>query len=202
MKLGLSLLVGLLMLLNTACAAGKGRVKLDTNTTSPVVDGDATGLVEGCGNQPIVGFTYCRVSEGDNAGQSISFIGPPAVCNQPEGCVFVKVVSNNGQVVWGGVIPKKQTRVSVPWSTLLSSPTFEIGHRGFWTFREDVYWLDPDGKERVSTSQGDIILRAYRKEYVPLNNVEQDPNFVWQWTEGDFLYKVTSSLRAFIKKVK
>lgn len=190
------------MIPNISCAAAKKVKRLDTNTASTVLDGDATGIVEGCGNQPIIGFTYCRVTEGDNASQSIYFMGPPARCDRKEGCVFIKLWNNSGQLVWGDVIPKGSTRVGVPWKVLLSSPTFEIGHRGFWTWNTEVYFKGPDGRERVSKSQGDIVLRAYRKGYAPLHNVEFDPSFVWSWTEGDYLYKMTSGLRAFVKKVK
>ncbi len=191
-----------LILCNVACAAAK-RVRLDVNTQSTVLDGDATGLIEACGNQPIVGFTYCRVSEGDSAGQSISFIGPPAKCNQEKGCVFIKVWNNQSQLIWGDVIPEKQTRISVPWKTLLGgNPKFELGNRGFWTWNMQVYYIDPDGRERISTAQGDIVLRVYRKDYLPLHEVENDANFIWSWIEGSYLYRMTSGLRAYIKKVQ
>lgn len=193
------------MIINTACAGGKHRVRLDTNTRSTVLDGDATGIIEGCGNQPIVGFTYCRQQEGDNAGTSLSFVGPPAKCDEkihPDGCVFIKVWDNQSNLVGGGMIPKKETRLNIPWSKLLSSPHFQLGSRGFWTWNVQVYFLDPDGREQVSNAQGDIILRVYRKGYLPLHQVEDDPNFVWEWLDGDFLYKMTSGLRAFVKRVK
>lgn len=191
-----------LILCNTACAMSKGRVALDPVTPSSILDSDATGLVEGCGNQPIVGFTYCRVQEGQNANQQIWFIGPPAVCDQKEGCVFIKVWNNQGQLVWGGSIEKGKTRVPVNWNTLVSSPTFEVSHRGFWTWNMEVFWKDPDGRRRTSSAQGDIVLRVYRNGYLPLHEVSSDPAFVWSWSEGGFLYRMTSGLRAFIKKVR
>lgn len=191
-----------LIVCNSACAGGKGRVKIDPVTQSTVLDGDATGMVEACGSQPIVGFTYCRVQEGDNAGQFVSFIGPPAKCNQEASCVFIKVWNNQGQLIWGGSIPKKETRVNVTWKTLLGRDQFQISDRGFWTWNTQVFWLDPDGRERESSSQGDIVLRAYRKGYLPLNDVQTDSNFVWRWIEGNFLYQMTSGLRGSIQRVK
>jgi hypothetical protein len=193
--------LGLLLLCHaaTACAASRGRVQPDPVTASTVLDGDATGLVEGCGNQPIVGFTYCRAQEGTAANQSIWFIGPPAKCEQAEACVFIKVWDGQGQLVWGGSIPKGQTRVGVPWVKLLSGPVFELAHRGFWTWNMQVYWLDPEGKERVATSQGDIVVRVYRKGYLPLNEVASDPNFVWSWYDGKCEYRLTAGLRAYVK---
>jgi hypothetical protein len=191
-----------LLLSNTGCAMGRGRVATDPVTQSTVLDGDATSLIEGCGNQPIVGFTYCRMEEGSTSDQTLWFIGPPAKCDQKEACVYIKVWNNQGVLVWGGSIPKGNTRVGVSWTTLLSAPQFQVNNRGFFTFNTQVFWKDLDGKERVSTSQGDIILRVYRHGYLPLNEVVSDSNFVWTWTEGSYLYRMTSSLRAFVKKVK
>lgn len=189
-----------LSLCNSACVSH--RVSLDPVTQSSINDGDATGIVEGCGNQPIVGFNYCRVSEGDASDQSITFIGPPAVCNQKDSCVFVKIWNNQGQLAAGVSIPKGSTRVQIPWKTLLAAPTFEVNSRGLWSWNTQVFYLGPDGKERSSTSQGDIVLRVYKKGYVDLHASETDPAYVWSWVMGEFQYKMTASLRAFIKKVQ
>jgi hypothetical protein len=203
MKLLLTCLVFISAISNVACAAGRKRVPIDPVTPSTVIDNDTTGLVQACGNQPIVGFTYCRVQEGDNSGQSISFLGPPAKCNQEDSCVFIKVWNQQSQLIWGGSIPKDQTSVKVPWKVLLSGrDQFQLGDRGFWTFNTQVFWLDPDGRERTSTSQGDILLRVYRKGYLPLHEVREDPNFVWEWHDGGFLYRMTSGLRAYIERKK
>lgn len=201
-KIVLHACVTFAILCHVACAAGKGRVRPDPVTPSTVLDGDATGLVEGCGNQPIVGFTYCRVQEGDNSSQVVWFIGPPSECDQKDSCVFFKAWDNQGQLVWGGSIPKGRTRVAVSWKTLLSSPTFELGHRGFWTWNIQVFWKDPDGKERISTAQGDIVLRVYRNGYLPLHEVLDDPSYVWTWNDHNYLYRMTSGLRAFIRKLR
>lgn len=179
-----------------AAAMGKKAPALDPVTQSTVLDGDATGLVEGCGQQPIVGFTYCRMQEGTTADKSVWFIGPPADCDK-DSCVFIKVWNNQGQLVWGGSIPKKGTRIEVPWKTLLGRDTFEKAARGFWTFNTQVFWKDAEGHERDSTSQGDIVLRVYGATYVPLSSVTDDPNYYWVWTEGKRIYKMTTGLRAF-----
>ena len=193
-------LLGVILALipTSACAASK-RLKIDPVTPSTVLDGDATGLVQACGHQPIVGFTYCRLQEGDNAGQTIAFIGPPAKCKREDSCVFFKVWNQQGQLVFGGSLPKGTTSINVAWKTLLSGrDQFQINDRGFWTFNTEVFWIDPDGRERTSTSQGDIVLRIYKKGYLPLNGVREDPSFVWEWTNNEFIYKMTSSLRAYI----
>lgn len=187
-----------LLLPNIAFGFAKKAVDPDAVTKSTILNGDATSMVEGCGQQPIVGFTYCRVTEGDTAAQGLWFIGPPAECNRDQ-CVFIKVYNEQGQVAWGGAIPKGHTRVFVPWSTLVSRATFQVGDRGFWSFNTQVFWLDSNQKENSSTSQGDILLRIYSKGYIPLNAVKDDPNFAWEWSEGGHTYKVTAGLRAYIK---
>lgn len=186
---------------NVSCAANKGRVALDPVTSSTVLDGDATAIVEGCEQQPIVGFTYCRFQEGESAYKFLWFIGPPSKCDR-EACVYIKVWNGEGNLVWGGSIPKDKTRVSVSWKTLLSAPTFDSGKRGFWTFNEQVYWKDPDGRERVSTAQGDIVVRVYRSGYLPLDKVANDPSYVWKWYDNGFFYQMTSGLRAFVKRTR
>jgi hypothetical protein len=182
---------------SVACAFGKKRtVALDPVTSSSVLDGDATGLAEIAGCPSGVGFAYCREAEGAAADRSIAFIGPPAQCDR-EACVFVKVFDNQGRLVWGGSIPKGQTRVSVPWATLLGSPTFEFNYRGFWSFTTTVYFVGPDKRERETVSLGDIVLRVFRKGYAPLQGVADDPAFVWHWAEADRAYKATAGLRAW-----
>lgn len=193
-------LLGLsLALSGSACAAGRGRVALDPVTQSTAQDGDASAIIEGCGHQPIVGFTYCRVEAGSSASQMLSFIGPPSKCDQAQGCVYFKVWDGSGQVVWGGSIPKGQTRVSVAWSALLSGASFQVNHRGTWTWNETVYWRDTDGRERISKAQGDLVLRVYQSGYIPLQEVGSDPAFVWTWVDGNCVYKMTSGLRAYVK---
>lgn len=190
--------VAFLAFLNLSCSTG--RVALDPVTSSTASDGDGTGIVEGCGNQPIVGFSYCRMSEGDNTSQKISFIGPPAKCNQKDACVFIKIWNNQNQLVAGPSIPKGKTRVDLSWQDLVQSPTFQVGMRGIWTWNTVVYYLGPDGKERRSVAQGDIVLRVYKKGYVDLHTIDDDPAYVWEWTEGSNSYKMTSGLRAVVKK--
>lgn len=190
-----------LLLTTQAFAFGSKRVTtLDPVTTSTLLDGDATGLAEGCGQQPSPLGMFCRQTEGDVAAKSIFFIGPPAKCDRDQ-CVFIKVWNTQGQLVFGDGIPKNQTRIEVPWKTLLGRDTFQLADRGYWTFNTTVYFIGPDGNERSAVSQGDIVMRVFRAGYVPLNAVENDPNFIWTWTEGGTLYKMTAGLRAFAKQV-
>lgn len=183
----------------SACAAVHDRVPLDPVTESTALDGDATGIVEGCGHQPQVGFTYCRVKEGDATDGQIYFLGPPSECDQKDSCSYIKVWDNTGVLIWGGSIPKGRTRIGVSWMKLLSSPIFQLSHRGFFTWNTEVYWKDPDGRERVSKAQGDIVVRVFKSSYLPLDQVGADPSFVWSWSEGHCTYKMTAGLRAYLK---
>lgn len=201
-RLSIALILGLCLVTGSEPVFAFARKKSVAPDPVPdaLVSGDATGLIEGCGAQPIVGFTYCRFVEGDAADQSVSFLGPPAQCSDPAACVFLKVFNQGGQVAWGGSIPKGQTRVSVPWKTLLGSDQFQVGARGFWSWTAEVLWIDPDGHDRRSLAQGDIVLRVYHKGYTPLDKVSADPAFVWTWSEGQYVYKMTAGLRAYVGK--
>lgn len=198
--LGIIVLTTLISTHAFAFGGKRTTVALDPVTPSTLLDGDATGLVEGCGSQPSPLGVFCRVVEGEVIGKSVFFIGPPAQCDRAA-CVFIKVWNNQGQLVYGESIPKGQTRVEALWKTLLGRETAAVGDRGFWTFNTTVIYKDPDGRERQATSQGDIVLRVFRKDYVPLHNVSDDPAFVWTWTDKGSLYRMTAGLRAFVKKV-
>ncbi len=192
--------MGLLLALDVHAFGGRKPIPVDP-VVDAVVAGDATGLVEGCGAQPIVGFTYCRVVEGDAAEQKLAFIGPPAKCAREDACVFVKVFTAGGQVAWGGMIKKGETRVEVPWKAVLGGERFEALHKGWWAWNVDVLWTDADGNERRSRAQGDLILRVFPKGYTPLDRVKDDPAFAWIWTDSGREYKMTTGLRAYTGKV-
>lgn len=205
---------GLIWFLTTPWALGcaRGRVTPDLVSESSAMDNDATVVIQGCGNQPIVGFTYCRVAEGDSTDDKIYFLGPPSRC-QREACVFMKVYDNQGTQVWGGSVPRGKTQIGVSWRELLSQSQglentqtsqayFDLSHRGFWSVNQLVYWRDKDGNERQSQAQGDIVLRIYKQSYTPLQEIADDPNFVWKYfmsyQKKDYLIKTTSSLRSYV----
>lgn len=190
---------------SSTLAFGKKKITPDP-TPTPILSGDATVLIEGCGNQTSVGFAYCRVREGDasDSVHAIQFLGPPAKCRREDGCVFFKVFDNRGQIVWGGSIPKGQTRVKAPWRSLLGCGhdgpecLFSALWRGTWAVNQTVYWVDDDGRDRESFATGDIVLRVFKSGYVPLHNSASDPFFAWTWSEGKKTYRITSNLRAFV----
>lgn len=183
-------------------AFGRKHITPDTNTDSSLVDGDATSLIEGCGQQPSPLGAFCRMEEGQVLdARALAFIGPPAQCDR-EACVYIKVWDPQGKLLWGDSIKKGQTRVSVKWPVLLGRDTVQAGDRGLYNWNTDVYWKDVDGKEHLTRSQGDLLLRVFKKGYLPLDQVRSDANFAWVWTEGGYIYKVTTGLRAFVGRAR
>lgn len=204
------------------CATG--RVAQDAVTESAVANNDSTAIIQGCGSQPSVGFAWCRKQEGDSTDDTLTFLAPPAKCNRPN-CAFIKIFDNQGDLVYGEPFPKEGSRLDVKWMTILSQKkdkiviqkndgapltppsqsvdVFNLSQRGFWSWNLEVYYIGEDGRERSSKAQGDIVLRVYKKNYVPLHAVSDDPNFSWEWTEknlfsADWDVKYTSSLRAYV----
>lgn len=180
----------------TAAQCSRG-IKPDL-AMAAVEGGDYTVLIEGCGNQVISGFTYCRMTEGDASSQVLTLIIPPAVCAQ-EACVFFKVFYPDSNISYGGSIPRGQTRVSIPWKDLIKKEKFEVGDRGIWGVRVEAHWVDTDGRERISVADGEIRMRVLRKEYQSLLNVKDDPNFVWDWTDNGRLIKATTGMRVYLE---
>ena len=62
----------------------------------------------------------------------------------------------------------------------------------------EVFWIDKEGRGRNSVAQGDVLLRVFRAGYIPLENVREDPNYVWKWHDNGYTYRMTTGLRAFV----
>jgi len=176
------------------CSSG---VKKDTGM-SALVAGDYTAPIEGCGNQLVPGYTYCRVTEGDASDQLLYLVGPPSECEGDGPCVFYKVFFPTGEPTLGGAFPRGETRVGILWSDLIKRSTFEKGDRGFWPFVLTIHWIDTDGRARETKSQGEIRLRVMSKTYTPLHNVMDDSNFVWAWVENKTRIRMTTGARTWV----
>lgn len=167
-----------------------------------ILANDYTALIEGCGHQVISGYTYCRKTEGAVADEDLVFVGPITNCNRTS-CVEFKVYGPDGSIVFGSSIPKKQTRKAIPWNALLKRDTFEIQDRGFWIYTYNVFWLDSDGNENMSVSEGEIRLRILKDNYTSLADVESDSNFAWQWKDkSGAIIKITTGMRTYVSKIK
>lgn len=202
---GFTILAAFLVIGASRCSHG---VRLDQAMAS--VEGeDYTALIEGCGNQLVPGYTYCRKTEGQQAAESLVFVAPPVKCleKDPETgadtgpCVTFKVYFPDGsKPAYGGSIPRGQTRASVPWNTILGKNSFELGDRGFWPYTYAIRYIGQDARERTAVSQGEIRMRVMKKDYVPLDNVSEDANFVWKWQDNGVPVRMTTGARTFVGK--
>lgn len=172
------------------------RVKLDESTALAVESNDYTAIISGCGNQPAVGYTYCRVAEGQpTEARSITVHVPPTACPEKE-CAQVRVFDINGQVIYSKMIPRGQTELSVSWKELTGSSVFAKNQRGFWQVVLNWKWIGPDGREGSSIAFGEMRLRVLSSGYLGLENSKEDPNFAWAWSAGKNQFRMTTAGRA------
>jgi len=196
------LLINLSCLFFLIACASCNSIKPD-EALAAVDAGDFTALVEGCGNQLVSGYTYCRMTEGEAANKKLWVVGPNTSCDR-DACVYYKFLDNRGEVVHGGSIPKGKERAPVLWADILGNPTFEINHNGFWGLIIEVFWNDKEG-ERKSVAHGEIRMRVHRaslngKSYKPLANVKDDANFVWEYDKDGVTVKMTTGMRTYVSK--
>lgn len=198
MRVILLTVLALLCLGASSCSTAK---LMPDSAIAAMDGGDATVIIEGCGSQPVVGYTYCRVGEGDTSLQSVRLHVPPAQCGQAP-CVTWKVFFPNGEPTLGGSVPQGQTSVEISWRDLVKKERFSIGDRGFWPILLEVHWVDRDGRERTSFAEGELRLRVMRQGYLPLHEVREDRAYSWQWASAGFVFKSTTGMRAFAGTVR
>lgn len=189
----------ILLIIFFSCAFGMGsKPPVLDKQMSAIAGGDFTAIIEGCGNQLIPGFTYCRITEGSSTDQNLYFVGPILDCNRPN-CIDFKIFGTRGEVAFGGSIPKGHQRVAVPWTKLVNRKTFELADRGLWLFTYTLYWQNENDLEEVAISEGEIRLRVVAANYIPLNNVGADANFVWKWiTRNGEVVRMTTGMRTYV----
>ena len=183
-----------------SCKSGgykKDQAMADIGARDTAQVGDTSVPIEGCGNQPIVGYTYCRITANAVMPGSITVSVPPAQCRE-DNCVQWKLYRPDGQEHLGGLVPKGQTKVTIPWRQILGRESVTTGDRGFWPIKVWVRWVDEDGRDRESSAEGEVRLRVIQNNYQPLNNVSGDRNFVWIWNEGNTFYRMTTALRTYV----
>lgn len=172
-------------------------VKLDAGV-SALGGNDYTGLIKGCGNQLSDGFIVCRKQEGESASDDLIFSAPILNCTGNGPCVSVKIFYVDGSPSYGFEIPRDKTEFSIPWSVLLKGNKFLLGDRGFWGYQYTMKFIDESGTQRETTTQGEIYMRVIKKGYMPLHDIKDDPNFVWQINDGITTVKMTSSGRTYV----
>lgn len=189
----LLLVVSSMLLGATTC------VRLNADPMMSALAGqDLTAMIEGCGNQLVSGYTFCRKVEGDASKEEIYLVAPAAKCNDEKSCVEWKIFYPDGSGPVGGTFPLGQSRVAVKWKQLLNRDTFELGDGGFWGVRYIIKWIDQNGYPKQTTVDGEIRLIVHRKGYLPLNAASEDPAFVWSWQEGAVAARMTTGGRAYV----
>ena len=177
---------------------------------------DTTALlsVSGCGYQPFVseGYAYCRVTVGPVGDLALTFIAPPQASNcgpATTSCVDFTLFFPDQTPAYQGSIPRGQTEVTLPWTTLTKKSTFDSGDRGFWPYTYTIRWTGSDGNAYKTVSEGEIRLRvidaqvcdpagANCQAYVPLRTATDDPNFIWSWMEGTQEILMTGGARTYV----
>jgi len=157
---------------------------------------DKTVIIEGCGSQPVVGYTYCRKREGAPTDGKVTLIAPPVECGK-ESCVSFEVFFPDGSPTLGLSLPAKATRLDVSWKDLTKTEAFQKNQRGFWPVVMRWKWISAvDSKEYESFAEGEIRLRVTAANYLSLHESREDPNFVWKWSEGKTQFRMTTAGRA------
>lgn len=169
----------------------------EDHSMPPILAQDTTLVVEGCGHPPIVGYTYCRKYEGDDAKGNLIFHLPPVKCQKSD-CIYVKILSPVGRPAVGFSLSEGKTRLEVSWKSLLGRDVFETGDRGFWIVIAEIHYLSESGLLKKTIIEGEIRLRVLSSKYSSLENIESDPNFVWLWRDNNRKFKMTSNGRIYL----
>lgn len=194
-RVALILTMGFLGLGASQCAH---KVALDQSAFA-IEANDATVVIEGCGSQPVVGYTYCRFREGAPTTGFLSLLAPNADCNA-DSCVSFQVFFPAGTPALGISVPKGQNRAKLLLKDLVKRDTFQKDDRGFWPVLMSVKFMGSDGNEHEMRAEGEIRMRVLAAKYTPLQEVENDPNYVWQWSEGKTVFKMTTAGRAWVSQ--
>lgn len=175
--------------------------KVGLDAGIPALEGrDKTALVDGCGTQLQTGMTLCRKMTGDVGDDELYLVGPAADCLSDDYCVRWKIYFPSGAPALSGAIPKGETRQAVRWQDLVKRSEYELSDGGFWGLRYWVRYVGLDGNEREAISDGEIHLIVHTKEYEPLHESREDPNFVWEWEENGVEVKMTTGARTYVEK--
>jgi len=158
---------------------------------------DTTVIVEGCGNQPIAGYTYCRKSVGPVGRETIKVHVPPAKCQSGD-CTSVQIFFPNGSPTIGKTVPRDKGFVTFTWEEILQKKNFSTNDRGFWTIITVTKFVGSDGIEREVAEEAEIRLRVLSRNYVPLISTQSSEYFVWDWVSSNCEMKKTTAGRTYV----
>lgn len=188
--------LSLLMMGSTNCSTVP---KPDPNV-SALEGGDITAFIVGCDHEPVPGYAVCRKREGDASSDIVTLMAPPQKkCGTKESCVVAKIYYPDGSAPSDTyAFPKGETRWQVPWSRLIKSESFKPEHRGFWPVLFSIYWEDEKGRVNLTHQDGEIRLVVFTRNYVPLHYAPHDENYAWSWSEGAYVFRLTTGGRAYV----
>lgn len=163
---------------------------------------DATVIIEGCGFQPVAGYTYCTPHEGDHTARDFLVLHSPPIedCGDNDSCVSYMIMFPNGHPAIQLAVPKGETRTMVKWSDLTGKDTFDRNDRGLWAVFQIVLWEDGDGAIRNILSEGEIRLRVIREGYNPLRHAKDSNWFATRWKAGEWKMGQSTSGRTGVWK--
>lgn len=177
-------------------ASCKYAVNIDSSPVFAMDANDATAIIEGCGSQPIVGYTYCKVREGDPTTGTIKIKVPLAACER-QSCANVKVFFPDGSPTLGLELPRGETEIEISWKDIVKKDTFEKDARGFWPVLVEWFWVDANGFENRTIVEGEIRMRVLSREYIPLHEIRDAVQFGWRWYDNDGVYRMSTAGRAW-----
>lgn len=204
------LLLLMVIIAAVACAI-PGAVKVDEvmaqqSLRDATQAGDTTLIVSGCGHQPIQGFTYCRVPEGDaTAGFRVSIHMPLAQCmpedrGGPRACITLYVLGPNGFETSFDV-PRGTLVLEKTLGELLGTQTFTRFDRGLVNLLAEIRWVDPEGNQRVSYAEGEVRVRVMARSYDTQKNLRFSENVVWRWQKDNAQFEMTSGTRSRVTPI-
>ena len=161
---------------------------------------DTTAIIQGCGNQAIVGYTYCRKSVGDSTQDFLIMIVPQTKCNKPP-CAEYKIFSPDLQPIIGDFFSSTSSTAKVYWNQITGKTTFDQNDLGIFPFEYKIRYLNDQNQEGAFYMQGEIRLRVLASGYQSLEDTVNDSNFTFFNTYNGYQLKATTSGRATIVPV-
>ena len=158
---------------------------------------EPTLLIEGCGNRPASGYTYCRLVEGSIESQKIMFHFPPVTCGSDK-CIHLKIINAHGLAVIGLSLNKMETRLDVSWEKLLERKIVQSGDRGIWIALAEIRFTEGSQIKKI-TLEGEIRVRVLPMGYLSLSTIENDSSYYWEWNDKNNLFKMNKGGQTFVR---
>lgn len=175
-----------------------GSIVID-DSANAAESNDTSVIIEGCGNQPISGFTYCRRSEGQMGDRDTIYIHVPRSNCDLASCAEITIFSPDGTQIPTFFVPKNTALYPLHWSVLLGREQFLAADIGFWMIGMVVHWVDNDGNPRRTAMLGEIRLRVLSDGYISLHQSRGEGPYAFSWdVEGRYRMGYTTSGRSSV----